>query len=88
MPHDPYLVFLTASAMREIDRLDGVIFRRIEKRIDALASNPRPSGCVKLVDSTNEWRIRVGDWRIIYTIDDTRHRIDIIGVRHRSVAYD
>ncbi len=61
--------------------------RRIIWRIEALASNPRPPGCVKLRGADDLWRIRVGDYRVIYSIDDGARIVDISAVRHRSDAY-
>jgi len=55
--------------------------------IEALAKKPRPKGSRKLTTEKNLWRIRRGDYRVIYTIDDDKHAIDVIAVRHRSKAY-
>jgi mRNA interferase RelE/StbE len=49
--------------------------------------NPRPPQCRKLTGSKNDWRLRVGDWRVIYTIDDSTEVVDIAGIRHRRDAY-
>ncbi len=51
--------------------------RRIISRVEALATNPRPPGCVKLQGATDLWRIRVGDYRVVYSIDDTARLVDI-----------
>lgn len=56
--------------------------------IHALADDARPAGCKKLVGSRDLWRIRVGDYRIIYRIDDRGLAIEVVIVRHRSAAYD
>jgi len=61
--------------------------RRIIVRIEGLASNPRPQGCVKLLGADNLWRIRVGEYRVIYSIDEHTRIVDISAVRHRSDAY-
>jgi mRNA interferase RelE/StbE len=53
-----------------------------------LAANPRPPGCKKLKGGDNEWRIRIGDYRVIYTIDDRSLHVDVTRVRHRSEVYD
>jgi mRNA interferase RelE/StbE len=82
-----YSVVFARSARRELEQLDGLIARRIISRIEALGSNPRPSGCVKLQGATDLWRIRVSDYRVIYSIDDRAHVADITAVRHRSDAY-
>lgn len=53
-----------------------------------MRNDPRPSGCRKLVGSENTWRIRVGDYRVLYSLDDNYNTIDIVAVRHRSKAYE
>jgi mRNA interferase RelE/StbE len=52
-----------------------------------LAENPRPFGCVKLVNSENTYRIRVGVYRVIYTIEDAVLTVEVVKVDHRSSAY-
>ena len=59
---------------------------RIIARIESLAVAPRPVGCVKLEGGAGLWRIRVGDYRVIYEIDDYRRRVDVSAVRHRRDA--
>jgi mRNA interferase RelE/StbE len=65
-----YRVELKSSARRELERLPNQVIRRLFARLENLAVNPRPPGCKKLKGGTNEWRIRVGDYRAVYTIDD------------------
>jgi mRNA interferase RelE/StbE len=57
-----------------LDALDETLFIRIDRKILALADNPRPAGCKKLKGYKDQWRIRVGDWRVLYMIDEARHR--------------
>jgi mRNA interferase RelE/StbE len=83
-----YSVALTSSAEKELKKLSGQLTARIVPRIEKLASNPRPTGCKKLKGGDNEWRIRVGDYRIGYTIDDSKLVIEVTRVRHRSAAYE
>jgi mRNA interferase RelE/StbE len=61
-----YAVLLSASAERDLRRLDASSFRRIVERISGLGENPRPPGCRKLFGGECEWRIRVGDFRVVY----------------------
>jgi mRNA interferase RelE/StbE len=53
----------------------------------ALAENPRSPGCKKLKDSEGDWRIRVGVYRILYNIDDSRSTVTILRIRHRKEVY-
>jgi len=57
-------------------------------RLESLASVPRPSGCKKLRGGENHWRIRVGDYRIVYTIDDRKRLIEVTRIRHRRDVYE
>jgi mRNA interferase RelE/StbE len=83
----PYGVTFAKSARRELEALDRPVIARVFKRIEALAADPRPAGCRKLVGQGNLWRIRVGDYRVIYEVDDGKRVVDVIAVRHRSDAY-
>jgi mRNA interferase RelE/StbE len=65
-----YRVASTASTEKELRELPTKIIGRIVPRLEGLASAPRPPGCKKLKGGDKEWRIRVGDYRIIYVIDD------------------
>jgi mRNA interferase RelE/StbE len=55
--------------------------------LEKLASNPRPPGCKKLKGGDKEWRIRVGDYRVVYTIDDANSLVEVTRIRHRSEVY-
>ena len=54
----------------------------------ALAENPRPHGCKKLQGRKDQWRIRVGDYRVVYTIDDAKLLVEVTRVRHRDEVYE
>ncbi len=82
-----YEVKLARSAKKEVKVLDGVIRVRVIHAFRSLTNDPRPPGCRKLVGARNRWRIRIGDYRILYTIDDSAHLVEIVAVRHRSKAY-
>jgi len=82
-----YSVVFARSARRELERLEARIARRILVRIEALAQDPRPHGCVKLQGAADLWRIRVGDYRVIYSLDDDARLVDVRIVRHRGNAY-
>ncbi len=85
---DAYKVSLTLRARRETRRLDRQILARIAKAIDSLVENPRPPGCLKVKNKENLWRIRVGDWRIGYEIDDAARIVTVVTVGHRREFYD
>ena len=82
-----YSISFARSARKELESLSAKLVQRIFPAIEALAKQPRPKGCRKLTTEKNLWRIRSGDYRVIYTIDDDKRAIDIIAVRHRSKAY-
>lgn len=65
-----YRVALTSSAEKELRRLPADVVVRIVPRIENLGAVPRPHGCKKLKGGDKEWRIRVGDYRVVYEIDD------------------
>jgi len=81
-----YHVVLKHSAEKELSSLQDSTFKRIKQRLLALEDNPRPFGVQKL-HGQEAYRIRVGDYRILYLIDDGAKRIDIISVAHRREAY-
>lgn len=85
---DTYKVSLSTRARRETHRLDRQILARIARAFDSLAENPRPAGCLRVRTSEGLWRIRVGDWRIGYEIDDEAREITIVTVGHRREFYD
>lgn len=76
------------SARRELEALDSSIILRILSKIETLAVHPMPHGSRKLSGEKHLWRIRIGDYRVIYSVLDKERRIDITAVRHRREAYD
>jgi len=80
-------VYLEKAAETDLKRLPTTTFHRIIPQIRALAENPRPSGCRKLTGSKNDWRIRIGDYRVIYEIDEKVKAVRIMRVRHRREVY-
>lgn len=81
-----YSVLVTRSAEREIERLPTPVRRLVVRRIQALAGNPRPHGSQKLAGE-DKYRIRQGDYRIVYTIEDEIVTVTIVRVAHRSDVY-
>jgi mRNA interferase RelE/StbE len=80
-------ILLESRAQRDLRRLPEVVSRRVIRAIRGLAENPRPVGCRKITSSRDDWRIRVGDYRIIYEIDDAAKVVRVMYVRHRREAY-
>jgi mRNA interferase RelE/StbE len=83
-----YRVALTSSAEKELHRLPAKVIARIVPRLEQFASAPRPLGCKKLKGGDKEWRIRVGDYRIVYVIDDTAKTVDVMRIAHRRDVYE
>jgi mRNA interferase RelE/StbE len=83
-----YSLDVKHSARRELDSLDDSVFKRIDRKILALADNPRPPGCKKLRGYKDQWRVRVGDWRVVYLIDDEAKLLTITRVAHRREVYE
>lgn len=82
-----YTVTFARSARKELQALDRTVATRVLRRIEALAATPRPAGCKKLEGAENLWRIRVGDWRVVYSVDDSKLLVDVSAVRHRRDVY-
>jgi len=85
---NPFTVFFTRRARKDLDKLDKQVVGRIAPVVDALVANPRPPGCLKVKGEPQLWRIRVGDWRIGYEIDDAARTVTVIRVGHRRDFYD
>ena len=83
-----YRITFARSARHELEVLDPSVIRRVLPKIESLSTHPRPHGSRKLTGEKNLWRIRIGDYRVIYSILDKERRIDITAVRHRREAYD
>jgi Cytotoxic translational repressor of toxin-antitoxin stability system len=82
-----YRVILQRSAAGELEDLPQPIRRRVARAIEGLASDPRPPGAKLLTGSDRIWRVRVGDYRILYRVNDDLVEVLVIRIRHRSDAY-
>lgn len=82
-----YRLQLRRSAEADLRRLPESVFTRINERILALREEPRPPGVRKLQGQHDGWRIRIGDYRVIYLIEDSDQLITIVRVRHRRDVY-
>jgi mRNA interferase RelE/StbE len=83
-----YSIELTRNATRELRRLNNPILGWLLATIEELGGNPRPQGSKKLVGNDELWRVRVGDYRIVYLIADAIRIITITRVAHRKDVYD
>jgi len=83
----PYSVRFGRTAEKELQALDSPVRARILRNITALADDPRPPGVKRLTAADNLWRIRVGDYRIIYEIRNSELIVRVIRIAHRSKAY-
>ena len=84
-----YEITIRKSAAKALDKLPTKDLKAVVESIMALANNPRPSGCKKLKGKQDIWwRIRVGDYRVIYSVDDTIHIVNVANVGHRRDIYE
>lgn len=82
-----YEIHIVHSAEKEFDALSGTTQKRIIKKISFLEENPRPKGTCKL-SGREEYRVRVGAYRILYIIDDVNHTVTIVAIGHRRDVYN
>lgn len=82
-----YRVEVAPAAVRQLRKLDPVARRRIRAAIELLAEQPRPSGAKKLVGGEGEWRVRTGDYGIVYEIHDDVLLVLVVTVGHRRDIY-
>ena len=83
-----YQVVIGKHATKELKKLPKKEIQRIFPKIKNLSTQPRPEGCKKLKSQTEDlWRIRIGDYRVIYSVDDTVSIVDIRRVGHRRDIY-
>ncbi|MDO5504570.1 MAG: type II toxin-antitoxin system RelE/ParE family toxin [Actinomycetia bacterium] len=82
-----YRVEISRAAARQLRKLDAQAIRRINAAIDLLADDPRPPGAKKLAGGHGEYRVRTGDFRIVYEIEDDILFILVLAVGHRREVY-
>ncbi|MBW9207975.1 type II toxin-antitoxin system RelE/ParE family toxin [Mumia sp. zg.B17] len=82
-----YQVDLTGAAAKQVRRLDPPVRRRVLAALTALEADPRPAGVKKLSGFDDAWRIRIGDYRVLYEVQDTTVLITVFRVAHRREAY-
>jgi len=84
-----YAVALERAAARFLLRLkDAKLKKRLDDAIEVLSDDPRPPGCRKLAGTSDRYRIRVGDYRIIYRVDNGKVTVLVLVIGHRREVYD
>lgn len=83
-----YKVVLTKSAEKELTKLPATVISKIVPELQSLENLPRPNGCKKLKGFENLWRIRVGDYRVIYSIEDVILVVEVQAIGHRRNVYE
>ena len=82
-----FKITFARSARKELQNLPVDIAERLLKKIESLAFNARPTGCKKIRGSTSLWRLKVGNYRVVYKVDDHIRIIDVLIIRHRRDVY-
>ena len=82
-----YKILLEKQAEKDLKKLPNELFQRVIPAIKNLTHDPRPVGCLKLKNSEQDYRIRIGDYRIIYEIDDKNQTVKVMKIRHRRESY-
>jgi mRNA interferase RelE/StbE len=82
-----YEILLERRAEKDLKKLPSELFQRIIVKIRSLSENPKLQGSRKITGSKSDWRIRIGDYRAIYEIDEKEKRVKIMRIRHRREAY-
>jgi len=83
-----YAVELKPSARKELESLPDSVLARVVSKLESLAHDPRPAGCKKLKGDKDQWRVRIGDWRVVYMIDDINKLVSVTRIAHRREVYD
>jgi mRNA interferase RelE/StbE len=81
-----YRLSIPRRVSKHMEKLPTGIYERVDRAILALADDPRPPGCTRL-KGRDDWRIRLGDYRIVYGIDDGRRTVEILHIAHRREVY-
>jgi len=84
---ESYTISLASSAERDLRKVNHQFVPRVTAAVDALAEEPRPNGSRKLAGSLHTYRIRVSEYRIIYSVDDHSREVAVHRIRHRKDAY-
>ncbi len=82
-----FQVIIPKPVQKQLDDLPDDVFKRIIEKLEVLTINPRPFGCVKLKGMKNEYRIRIGDYRIRYEINEAENLVILLHCKHRKDIY-
>jgi len=83
-----YAVEVKPSARKELEALPDNMLARVVNKLETLGDIPRPAGCKKLKGYKDYWRVRIGNWRVVYIIDDTAKVVSVIRIAHRREVYE
>jgi len=83
----PYELLIERHAEKDLNKLETSLFTQIATKIKELADNPHPQASKKIRGSKNDWRLRIGNYRILYEIDNRTKTIKIMRVKHRREVY-
>jgi len=83
-----YTVEVKPAARRELEALPDHVLSRVVRELESLGHTPRPAGCKKLKGYKDQWRVRVGDWRVLYIIDDDAKLVSVTRIAHRREVYE
>ncbi len=86
-PGVTYRITLAPAAARQLRKFDPQVRRRIQAALELLATQPRPPAATRLVGGSGEWRVRTGDYRIVYEIEDDQLLVLVLRVGHRRAVY-
>ena len=82
-----YAIILARTALKDLNDIPEPFYSSIERRIASLSAQPFPHGVTKLSGYKAMWRVRVGNYRIIYAVDERSKTVDICGIGHRQSIY-
>ncbi len=83
-----YIVRVSKKAEKELDKIPNAYYKQIIHKLKSLEIEPRPNGCKKLQGYDDTYRVRVGVYRIVYTIEDNILTVEVIKISHRQSAYE
>jgi mRNA interferase RelE/StbE len=81
-----YSLIILPRAQKELSQLSSAAYARVRDAIRELAEDPRPPGCLRLIEREG-WRLRVGDFRVVYEIDDKQRSVTVLQIGHRVDVY-